>query len=552
MNKKVLSVETGVWWTKVCLMEYRKANPHVYQAFYMKTPEHAIEDGYIRDKESFAKALKEELAKRMITEKTILFSITSSRVITREVMVPVVKDKQIPGIVTSNAREYFPMDISGYTISWKKMDAVTAEDGTKKIKLLLSAVPDNLLSNHYSFAKEAGFTIDTFDYIGNGAAAFLSSHLNDQAVIVQLEEQATIISMTAGKKLLFQRVAPYGYGTALSAVLSHSILGIGDEFEAFQFLKNHDVLHQELDPQEFGSDKDMEPELKKTLLKEACEDIREALEYHSRVVETALEYYQNQTKGVFSGKLYLLSDGVWIAGLKEMIEAELPLEFGKADYASMVRFMGKTDPSMGEQTDLTGFLSVIGAAVMPLDIKPKEMREKEDKKNNMHAAYLALAGCALVSVALIFTSSFRYMMALSEQRDLKQRIESLSYIETIYNENRTAVSEAAKYQAFEDLTKTDNERFDDLIAELENKLPQGVTVQNISISGSSISINMLSDTKLSVAQMMLNFEEIPFIGNLSIPSMVESESATGGTIWQYTLMADYVEEPETEEETSHE
>lgn len=551
MTKKVLSIETGVWWTKVCLVDYRKTNPHIYHSFYMKTPEHAIEDGYIRDKENFAKALKEELAKRMITEKAVVFSISSSRVVTREVTIPMAKDRQISGIVMSQAREYFPMDITGYTISWKKMETVTAEDGTKNLKLWLSAVPDNLLSNHYSFAKEAGLTIETFDYIGSGAVSFITSHLSEKAVIVQLEEQATIITMISDKKLLFQRIAPYGYATALSAVMSHSILEVKDEFEAFEFLKAHDVLHNDLNPDEFiNPEGDYDRELKITLLKEAVEDIREALDYHTRVLGTALEYYQNQTKTVFSGKVYLLGDGVKIAGLKEYAMSELPLESGMADFSAWVRYQVKADILETEKSKMTGFLSVIGAATNPLDIKPKEMKERDAKKNNMHMAYVILAGCALVSVALVLTSSIRYLMAVTEQKELKSEIQKLSYINEIYQENTNAKNEAARYKAFDELTKTKNEMFSDLMTELENKMPKGVTVQALSISGDNITINMTSTTKLTTAQMLLNFEEIPFIDNLSIPSMVEADNISGGTVWQYTLLANYVEPRETQEDSA--
>ena len=109
MSKKVISIETGIWWTKVAVVDASKKSPQVYDAFSFRTPEHAIEDGYIRDKENFARCLKEELQKHQITEKEVLFSLNSSKVITREVTIPLVKDKQLDGIVAVQAREYFPM-----------------------------------------------------------------------------------------------------------------------------------------------------------------------------------------------------------------------------------------------------------------------------------------------------------------------------------------------------------------------------------------------------------------------------------------------------------
>lgn len=49
MVKRVVSIEAGVWWTKVALADYRKKNPPVHKAFAFRTPEHAVEDGYIRE-----------------------------------------------------------------------------------------------------------------------------------------------------------------------------------------------------------------------------------------------------------------------------------------------------------------------------------------------------------------------------------------------------------------------------------------------------------------------------------------------------------------------
>ena len=99
MVKRVVSIEAGVWWTKVALADYRKKNPPVHKAFAFRTPEHAVEDGYIRDKEAFASALKVELSKRDIHEKEVVFTLSSSKVVTREVMIPFVKDNKIMGII---------------------------------------------------------------------------------------------------------------------------------------------------------------------------------------------------------------------------------------------------------------------------------------------------------------------------------------------------------------------------------------------------------------------------------------------------------------------
>jgi type IV pilus assembly protein PilM len=450
-----------------------------------------------------------------------------------------VKDKQIPGIVDTQAREYFPMDVSNYTIVYRKMDEVVTEKG-KNIKILLLAVPDNLLSNYCSFAENAGLSIENIEYIGNSAVSYMTSHFPENGVIVQLEEQATIISMISGKNLVFQRVAPYGYGTTLATVLDHTVLGAKDEYEAFAFLEKNDVLHSTPKAEDFPDSTIEETDRRQELLEEAYADVKDALNYHIRVVYTALDYYKNQTKGDFSGKLHLMGDGVRLAGIREMFAEEIPLQLEYTDYFSFIRFAkGGTEGEQGISP--VGMLSVIGAAIAPIGVRPKELREKENKKNTLKTAYEALAASVLVSLILIVVGLFQQYQAVSEQAALNQRIEELSYIQEIYTENEIAKETAAEYQGFDNVTKNRNERFLELMEALETELPTSMAVENMSISGNSITMNVSCDTKMTTVQFLLNMGEIPFLGNVSIASMAESQDDAGESTWTFSVMADYVE-----------
>lgn len=543
MSKKVISIETGIWWTKVAVVDANKKSPQVYDAFSFRTPEHAIEDGYIRDKENFARCLKEELAKHQITEKNVLFSINSSKVITREICIPYVKDNQVDGIVTAQAREYFPMDVSNYTISYRKMDLVENEQG-KQLKLLLVAIPDNLLSNYCSFAETAGLEIETFEYIGNSAVSFMNNHFSEDAVIVQIEEQATIISMVSNKKIVFQRITPYGYGTSLAAVLDHSVLGVKDEYEAYEFLRTHDVLHDMPNVSEFAASGIEDVEQRKEVLEEAYADIKEALSYHIRVVYTALDYYKNQSKGEFYGKLHLLGDGVQFAGIQKMFMTEIPLQFEAGNYYALIHH-SKANFALDSalETRPGSYLSVIGAAIHPIKITPKEWKERENKKNTLQSAYVIFTVVAFISVVLILVGTIRKFVAVSEQKRLETKIAELSYIQEIYEENSEVCAKAEQFEAFDEITKTENEKLAELIAYLENELPTAMTVQSVVIVEDSITLNVTCDKKLTAAQMLMNFYNIPFLGNVSIPSMAEAEDASGNTIWQFSVLANYVEPP---------
>lgn len=565
MVKKIISIEAGIQWTKVALVDYRKKNPPVHEAFAFRTPEHAVEDGYIRDKDSFAKALKAELARRQIYEKSVVFTLSSSKVVTREVIIPYVKDNKIKGIIDAQSRDYFPMDISGYTISYSKME-VLEEDGKKQLKLLLVAIPDNLLSNYVSFAELAGLKVETFDYIGNGCVQLLCDSFLEDAVVIQLEEQATVISIIENKKLAFQRVTPYGYGATISAVIEHPILGVEDEEKAFDFLLTHNVLYNKPVMPEMANEQ--ERELKQTQANEAYEDLAEALRYHLRIANTALDYYQNQIKKEFVGNVYVVGDGSRFAGVQKLFAQELPLPLQKIDFSTVIDLRSKKekeakkenyqDPAAENAPDTqpraatpVGFLSVIGAAVHPLDAKPKDMQEADSKKNDLRTAYILLAGSVLLSLLLILGSSVRQLVAYTQHRQLSDRLDELAYVQQTYDESAKIQAQEQVYVNLDQATVTKNEKLLPLIEQLEKELPSDIKVESIQTDADTVSINLSSEKQIVVGQMLLNFQNVTLLTDLSIPSMSEqTDEESGVTEWTYTLNAYYAQEQESEEQAN--
>ena len=219
-------------------------------------------------------------------------------------MIPFVKDNKIMGIIEAQIRDYFPMDVSNYTISYSKMD-VEEEDGKKMLKLLLVAIPDNLLNNYVTFAELAGLKVETFDYIGNGTVQLLCDSFLENAVVVQLEEQATVISILENKKLVFQRVTPYGYGATITAVIDHPVLGIDDEEKALDFLLEHNVIYNRPTVPEMGNQEEMKRQ--QALAEEAYEDLAESLRYHLRIANTALSIIRTRSNRNLSGM------SIWLA-----------------------------------------------------------------------------------------------------------------------------------------------------------------------------------------------------------------------------------------------
>ena len=59
--RKVVSIETGPINTRISYIDYGKEGGKIRKSIEFSTPEGAIEDGYVRDRDSFLHALKRQM-----------------------------------------------------------------------------------------------------------------------------------------------------------------------------------------------------------------------------------------------------------------------------------------------------------------------------------------------------------------------------------------------------------------------------------------------------------------------------------------------------------
>ncbi len=563
MAKRVVSVQVDSLYTKIAVLSQNGKKAQVKDAFLFKTPEHSVDDGFIREKETFIQAFKEEMNRHAISETELIFAISCSRVITREVTVPYIKEaKKVDEAINAQAREFFPMDVSNFVITWKRLEDIKEDKKVTKMRLSLVAIPDSILQNYASFAEVAGYTIVGYDYAVNSAISTISDKVTGKSLVVQLDEQTTTVSLLEDKHVKFQRVTPYGFSTILQILQGQSVLGIEGERAAFDFLVQNDMVYGSPDYSKFRNNFDGDPDNFEAIVRDSYDSIRENIAYYVRVIQTALEYYKNNNPNAdtFFGQIHVVGDGAAFKNIVKLLSQELGIGAYSIGYTKVDTIrLGDTvmDNDVGQRI----ITAVVGTTISPLDIVPKDLKDSIKKKNQLQLAYSILAIAVLAGVILVAIAVARLLMATNTHNQLQTRINELSYIQGTYDENSAALATVETYRAFDAQTKTDNERFYDLITQLEINLPAAVTVQNLTISESSITLNMTSDTKLTAAQLILNLKDVPFLANINIPSLTRTQDDADNEMWSYVLTATYVEPPapveeapaaETVEETTEE
>ncbi|HAB61947.1 MAG TPA: hypothetical protein DCE48_14850, partial [Lachnospiraceae bacterium] len=244
--KKVLSIEIGITLTKVCEIDYHSKSPKVYRCITFATPDNTVEDGYIRDKDRFVDCLRTEIQNAGMRSTHVVFTVASTKITSREVTIPCVKDNRIRDVVQANLTEYFPMNLEDYTVTYNVLDKKTAPED-RHIRLLVLAAPNNLIKNYYNVAEMMSLTIVAIDYIGNSTFQIVKKQTAAGVqMVLQMNEQSSIIYILEDSILLLQRTIPYGIENLIDSIINSSSYAASTSLEALDLLQKEHILNGKL------------------------------------------------------------------------------------------------------------------------------------------------------------------------------------------------------------------------------------------------------------------------------------------------------------------
>lgn len=553
MAKHVLSIEIGTQVTKIVEIDYKKKNPHVYRAVSFATPEGVIEDGVIRDKDVLAVAFRNELAEAGMKEKSVVFSIASSKIATREVTLPNVKENKIGGLVQATAQEYFPIDLNDYTLAYSLLETIK-EGKEKSYKVLLLAAPDDLVDNYYNFAKEMDFNIEALDYFGNGSMQVLKKEIVlDYCACIQISGNTTMINFMNEGQQLMQRTIPQGiFNVAEAMVLSEECM-IDDMDAACEALCRDKLVCRSLDYKGLDDDDSIvsarmteeqwrQQEASKSSRKVVTDAIGEILLSVLRVID----FFKSKYQGVELTSIYITGMGCKVSGIEELFSNELNIPTQRMEHLVNVSFPRHFSEGLYNQTE---YIAVVGAAIAPVGFKSKNAATSGAGSDALRNAQLVFDLAVICAVAMSVFSFLQYNTEKNKNDDLKARKESLAYINTVFKENEGIKSVYDQVNSLYNSTETQNENLNSLVKQLEANLPRTMTVSYLQSSEDGINMTISSETDISIARMLMNLEtlemqdkdgqKIPVLTNISIPSVTAADADDGSTVYNFTVSAQY-------------
>ena len=541
MGKKILSIEIGLHTTKVCEVEAGKKNPHVSNCITFDTPDNIVEDGYILDKELMAQTLRSNLAKAKMNSKDVNITIVSTKIANREVVIPSMPESKIQAMIDTSASEYFPLDVSEYTISYSILDKINTKE-EKKIKLLLLAAPNNLIKNIYAFAEIAGLKLNAIDYIGNSVYQILKKQVGSRVnVSVQINEQTTLVNVIENEKLALQRTIPYGAMNVVSAVLDNSIFGKTNTRDAMQLLMQENIINARLDMGgEVNRAVPMASDDYDRVMRElrGREDVTNTIQYIMNNVNRVLDYFMSRNSDKRINAIYLTGVGAKFKGIEVLFTNETGYDVKKIDNLFSVSF-AKGLVSEGEQAD---YLTAIGASIAPIGFVPEDIRGvKSNAGNNGRVAVLAFGGVAVVAVLLCVFSIVRYGVLKNQNSSLLAERDDKAYILAVYQNHYNAKNAYGYTHYMYNLTSGRNYQLTMMFEELQKIMPSNMKVTALTSDTTSLTITIdAKPDKLAIASFIHNLEQLPNIVTanvLSIQDRVDEDESNDQQV--FTVICQY-------------
>ncbi len=521
-----IEVDNGI--SRVVEMEFKAKVPKLYHAFTIASPIDLLsEDGIVQESEAFRQAFRDALKRLHISTDRVAFSVSSSRIINREITIPMVRESKIETLIYQNAADYFPVNITDYKLVYNILGKLD-QNGRKAYKLLVCAVPRDIIRSYYQFASFLGVDVAAIDFAGNGIFQALKASAKEAIrdssdkteLYLSVNSDNTLLTFVREGTICLQRIVSVGLAGLMIDLMQEE--SDGEDIPAF------DRLLRDTEEQLFS----------RTLRRNASEGEMGAKERRTEAlrplilaIRRSIEYYLS-SKDTGRIEVYLAGGICLYRGFGELLGAELDLPVLHLETALEKRFAEIGD---GFPFTAAEFLAPIGACTQPINLANRQHAKTVSAADVFHdpsvqntilsIGIVCLAICAAISAALIFMSDSEQASLEKQETQLREELLALGDTTSAKSAYNTALY---AYNSLHDsigtidrYLETYNDHFVSFMEEMERKMPSSFRAVGLTVSETGVVLNICVDTENEAAYVIQTFRncasvKVNSISNISI------------------------------------
>lgn len=552
MNNRVLSIEIGNSFTKICEIDYKVKKPKVYKVLTVETPEGVVVDGMLQPTQEYADHLVNALGTNGIHTRRVIFTISSTRVASREVQIPNVKANKIEALVKTNANDYFPVDLTQYEIGHYLAGGLTEEG---KLRVMALAVPKALLDSYYQLAQMCGWEVECFDYSSNSLYQILRDEKTETVtMMIKIDENSTIVTVLSAGKVLLQRTVAYGVQDAIETMIASGAYAVSDPMSAVERFQKKTCLNRVLHPGdklwEENAGRWEDEDAGNVEVTAARQKITSSLEPLIVGVSRVIDFYDSRNGDTPIERTYVTGLGGSFSGMSKLftncLERKVHTLSDMDDKIGMSKAIRSTRPA--------AYISCLGAVLAPVGLIDKSTQKAKgltvvSGTNYTFVSVAILVLGVILSIAMAVTSLTRYFGTVAENVALQARVEELQPAQTVYNEYLSAAAQYDKYKYLYEYTENPNENLVEFINELEQILPDSFYTDSFSSDQTGISMTVNVEGKAAAARTILNIRNMESIEDVQISNITDNQDEMGGSWVMFSMTGTYRELSDETEET---
>ncbi len=544
MNNRVLSIEIGNSFTKICEIDYKVKKPKVYKVLTVETPEGVVVDGMLQPTQEYADHLVSALGTNGIRTKRVIFTISSTRVASREVQIPNVKANKIEALVKTNANDYFPVDLTQYEIGHYLAGGLTEEG---KLRVMALAVPKALLDSYYQLAQMCGWEVECFDYSSNSLYQILRDEKSEKVtMMIKIDENSTIVTVLSAGKVLLQRTVAYGVQDAIETMIASGAYAVNDPMSAVErFQKKtclNRVLHQGDKLWEENAGRWEDEDAGNVEVTAARQKITSTLEPLIVGVNRVIDFYDSRNSDTPIERTYVTGLGGSFSGMSKLftncLERKVHTLSDMDDKIGMSKAIRSTRPA--------AYISCLGAVLAPVGLIDKSQQKAKGMTvvsgtNYTFVSVAVLVLGVILSIAMAVTSLTRYFGTVAENVALQARVEELQPAQAVYNDYLATAAQYDKYQYLYEYTENPNENLVEFINELEQILPSSFWTNSFSSDMEGISMSVTVEGKAAAARTILNIRNMESIEDVQISNITDAQNELGESAVTFSITGTYAD-----------
>lgn len=519
ISGKVVAISISESNINLCEVSFKGDVLKVHKSVDLKTPEFSYEDGIIKDYAALVKALNEAFREHDIRTKRVVFSVASSKILSKEVVIPALSSpKRILSLVTANSGEYFPVSTEDCVYSYSLLDEFSEEENgalVKKMRIMAYAVSNEIINGRHELAKQLGMTVLSVDYTGNTIVEVCKRQVPATvSMTLLIDANSTVVSVFNQNRLKMQRTISSGSSMIVNSVARAYNISQADALTKLETTSLKTVVQE------------------KPLVADSVED------YFNSILRI-YEFYRSKNPDAPIDESFIFGRGGELIDIGEFFEAQIDIPVTMLD-----KLVGVEREVTGTETDdeanerdkrLFRYIDTLGAVYGTLDFVSKEIEgDRVARARNRY--YLGAVMASIVASAILVLVPFVEVLNLKKDKEFKEReLANIPDVTPIYNEYSNAYAKYKDIISFYGTTETEAEAFNNFIEELELVRPESCKLESLSCAAAGdVTMTVVADTWDTCAKFVMQLKSMSLVEDVSVTAISQSFGENGKTMFTFS------------------